>query len=61
LKNSSFKSTQAYLLPVLLLLVLATWLSTANIAKADTDTTNVAYKTIEIEGLDIFYREAGNP
>ena len=28
---------------------------------AATDVTDVRYKTVKIEGLDVFYREAGNP
>jgi len=35
---------------------------TTTFAKADhTPSVNVRHKTIEIEGLEIFYREAGNP
>jgi pimeloyl-ACP methyl ester carboxylesterase len=49
------------LLQVLLAIVLTAWLSFPSNADEDTNFQDVAYRTIEIEGLEIFYREAGNP
>jgi pimeloyl-ACP methyl ester carboxylesterase len=48
---------QSSLFPFILLLVLAAWFSTKSIA----DVSGVSYRTVEVEGLEIFYREAGNP
>lgn len=61
MKKLTINQTMTALLPVL---VAATLLFTLSMpAKADVNdsTKDVAYKTVEIEGLDIFYREAGNP
>ncbi|HIF51581.1 MAG TPA: alpha/beta hydrolase [Thiotrichaceae bacterium] len=33
----------------------------ANAQAAEANDIDISYKTVEIEGLDIFYREAGNP
>ena len=48
---------QLFLAPFLLLLVLTVLISIPSKA----DVSKVAYRTVVIEGLDIFYREAGNP
>ncbi|MBL4576043.1 MAG: alpha/beta hydrolase [Opitutaceae bacterium] len=48
---------QSNFLSVLLLLVLSAWITSS--AKAAVP--DVTYHTVKIEGLDIFYREAGNP
>lgn len=55
MQTSSIK--QSSLIPFLLLLVLAAWFTTSSNA----DVSAVSYRTIEVEGLEIFYREAGNP
>lgn len=57
---STFKSYEN-LLQVSLALVLIVWLCTTNYGSEAAAPQDVAYKTVEIEGLDIFYREAGNP
>ena len=55
MKKQTLKTSQTILLSLLFSIVL-TQASLANDNKHD-----VHYKTVEIEGLDIFYREAGNP
>ncbi len=61
MKNNATNSAQKSVAVFLLLLILTAWQST--IAKADEehDSTDVSYRTVEIEGLEIFYREAGDP
>lgn len=61
IRNISLNQTLTVLLPVALsasLLILFS--STAN-AEQNKSATEVSYKTVQVEGLDIFYREAGNP
>lgn len=36
-------------------------LDSSKSASTITDVNNVQYKTVKVEGLNIFYREAGNP
>jgi pimeloyl-ACP methyl ester carboxylesterase len=55
MKAQTLKTTQAILLSLLLSLGLT------QVSFAKDNTHDVRYRTVEIEGLDIFYREAGNP
>ncbi|RKZ70814.1 MAG: alpha/beta hydrolase [Gammaproteobacteria bacterium] len=55
MKTQTLKTTNAILLILLFSLVLTQALF------ANDNMQDVRYKTVEIEGLDIFYREAGNP
>ncbi len=52
-KQKTTNITNAILLMLLLSLSLATQAAAQN--------TDISYKTVEIDGLDVFYREAGNP
>tara|TARA_B110000858_G_scaffold77483_1_gene89776 strand:+ start:12985 stop:14049 length:1065 start_codon:yes stop_codon:yes gene_type:complete len=61
MKNLTLNRTLIVLLPVLLSATLLTWGSSPANAEQNTSANDVAYKTVEIEGLEIFYREAGNP
>ncbi len=59
MKNLKIEPT--LLLQVLLAFALTAWLSSPSNADEDSSFQDVVYRTIEIEGLEIFYREAGNP
>ena len=61
MKKLTINQTMTALLPALLAATLLIWLSSPANAEVNDNTKDVAYKTVEIEGLDIFYREAGNP
>ncbi len=52
-KQKTTNIANAILLTLLLSLSLAT--------QATAQNTDISYKTVEIDGLDVFYREAGNP
>ncbi|PCJ27529.1 MAG: hydrolase [SAR86 cluster bacterium] len=52
----SYSVERSAFFPVLLLMILSAWLSSSYAAEPD-----VSYRTVEIEGLEVFYREAGNP
>ena len=45
----------------LLVLFLAAWLSNFSFASETPNSQSVTYQTLEIEEIEIFYREAGNP
>jgi pimeloyl-ACP methyl ester carboxylesterase len=57
---STFKSHEN-LLQISLALALTVLIFSTNYRAEAAAPQDVAYKTVEIEGLDIFYREAGNP
>jgi pimeloyl-ACP methyl ester carboxylesterase len=61
MKKLTINQTLTALLPALLAATLLITLSTPAKADVNSNSKDVAYKTVEIEGLDIFYREAGNP
>jgi pimeloyl-ACP methyl ester carboxylesterase len=61
MKKLTITQTLTTLLPALLAATLLITLSTPAKADVNSNSKDVAYKTVEIEGLDIFYREAGNP
>jgi pimeloyl-ACP methyl ester carboxylesterase len=57
---STFRPYAPPLLALLLVTIAFLFISISSKSEAKTP-PDIAYKTIEIEGLDIFYREAGNP
>jgi pimeloyl-ACP methyl ester carboxylesterase len=59
--TKSTSRTHITLFQALLLLFVTASLVTTSISTHAATPQDVAYKTVEIEGLDIFYREAGNP
>ncbi len=61
MKVLTLNRTLTALLPIVMSTTLLAWFSsTANADQKESENA-VAYKTVEIEGLDIFYREAGSP
>jgi len=60
MRNSKLHPTRSFLLPASLLLVLTTWLVNTAEAGPNQAGNDVTYNVFAVEGLDIFYREAGS-
>lgn len=61
MKKLTLNQTMTVLLPVVMSTTLLLALSSAVNADQTAAASEVKYKTVEVQGLDIFYREAGNP
>ncbi len=61
MKKLTLNQTMTALLPAVMSAALLLVFSSTADADQITGVSEVKYKTVEVEGLDIFYREAGNP